>query len=150
MWRLPTGQTANLTFYGSAIVEEAEGLDTRTSKDRQGQARTDRMPQKSTPWISISIQPCAQMARLSASWLMRKCNDSCNLMQFYSFYIACSPNSGGESITSGYPCIAETLKFSAATTFGAHLRTKVKIYHAVVLPVSIWLWGDAPARSLAR
>jgi hypothetical protein len=29
-------QTTSLTFYGNAIVEEAEGLDTMTSIDRHG------------------------------------------------------------------------------------------------------------------
>jgi hypothetical protein len=40
-----------------------------------------------------------------------------------SFYIACSPKFGEDLITSEYPCNAEKLNFSAATTFDARLRT---------------------------
>jgi hypothetical protein len=45
---MPTDQIAGLYFYGSAIVEEAEGLDTRIGKDRQGQARTGKDRQGQT------------------------------------------------------------------------------------------------------
>jgi hypothetical protein len=36
MRTMPIDQTASLPFYGNAIVEEAEGLDTMTGKGRQG------------------------------------------------------------------------------------------------------------------
>ncbi len=47
----------------------------------------------------------------------------CNMMPLCSFHINCSPNFGEESMTSEYPCNAEKLNFSAATTFGARLRS---------------------------
>ena len=47
----------------------------------------------------------------------------CNIFPLCSFHINCSPNFGEELMTAAYPCNAEKLRFSAATTFGARLRT---------------------------
>jgi hypothetical protein len=71
------------------------------------------MPQNSTPWISISSANSESTAAACC----------CNIMPLRSFYIACSPKFGEDLITSEYPCNAEKLNFSAATTFDARLRT---------------------------